>query len=206
MSPHKGGVLVIDETGETVRTGQGYRPCFGYQYLSSVGRIANGIVCVSSVWADEKVYHPLDVEPYTPAKRLKKGRSDPAFRTKPQKIALELVERAREASIPFRAVVAECLYYGENPDFQSALCGKPKCPTTFEPQASQRKMGRGRSGAHPRGGCSEDLRWDGPEDPGDFGSLSCGLSRTATQRRSGGLWRPPPWLDTLPRSPCPWWR
>jgi SRSO17 transposase len=61
----------------------------------------------------------LDVEPYTPAKRLKKGRSDPAFRTKPQ-IAVELVERAREASIPFRAVVADCLY-GENPDFQRTL-------------------------------------------------------------------------------------
>lgn len=83
------------------------------------GRIANGIVSVSSVWADEKVYHPLDVEPYTPAKRLEKGRSDPAFRTKPQ-IAVELVERAREASIPFRAVVVDCLY-GENPDFESAL-------------------------------------------------------------------------------------
>jgi SRSO17 transposase len=122
-SPHKQGVLVIDETGD--RKDGKATDHVGYQYLSSVGRIANGIVSVSSVWADEKVYHPLDVEPYTPAKRLEKGRSDPAFRTKPQ-IAVELVERAREASIPFRAVVADCLY-GENPDFQSELW-KAKVP------------------------------------------------------------------------------
>jgi SRSO17 transposase len=68
----------------------------------------------------------LDVEPYTPAKRLKKGRSDPAFRTKPQ-IAVELVERAREASIPFRAVVADCLY-GENLRISRGHSGKLKCP------------------------------------------------------------------------------
>ena len=127
-SPHKRGVLVIDETGD--RKDGKATDHVGYQYLGSVGRIAKGIVSVSSVWADEKVYHPLDVEPYTPAKRLEKGRSDPAFRTKPQ-IAVELVERAREASIPFRAVVADCLY-GENPDFESALW-KAKVPYVFEP-------------------------------------------------------------------------
>ena len=114
--PREDGVLIIDETGE--RKDGTKTDHVGYQYLSSVGRIANGIVSVSSVWADERVYHPLDVEPYTPAKRLEKGRSDPAFRTKPQ-IAVELVQSARKAHIPFRAVVADCLY-GENPDFESA--------------------------------------------------------------------------------------
>ena len=116
-TPHERGVLVIDETGD--RKDGTKTDHVAHQYLGSVGRIANGIVSVSSVWADEKIYQPLHVEPYTPAKRLEKGNSDPAFRTKPQ-IAAELVKRAREASIPFRAVVADCLY-GENPDFQSAL-------------------------------------------------------------------------------------
>ncbi len=63
MSPHKRGVLVIDERGD--RKDGNATDHVGYQYLSSVGRIANGIVSVWSVWADEKVYHPLDMEPYT---------------------------------------------------------------------------------------------------------------------------------------------
>jgi SRSO17 transposase len=80
-APHERGVLVIEETGD--RKDGTKTDHVGYQYLGSVGRIANGIVSVSSVWADERVYYPLHVEPYTPAKRLKKGRSDPVFRTKP---------------------------------------------------------------------------------------------------------------------------
>ncbi len=61
-------MLAIDETGDC-KDGKA-TDHVGYQYLGSIGRIANRIVSVSSVWADEKVYHPLDVEPYTPAKRL----------------------------------------------------------------------------------------------------------------------------------------
>jgi SRSO17 transposase len=40
MSPHKRGVLVIDETGD--RKDGNATDHVGYQYLSSVGRIANG--------------------------------------------------------------------------------------------------------------------------------------------------------------------
>jgi hypothetical protein len=57
--------------------------------------------------------------PYTPASRLAKGKSDPGFRTKPQ-LAVELVEAARQARIPFRAVVADC-FYGDNAGFVEAL-------------------------------------------------------------------------------------
>ena len=52
------------------------------------------MVSVSSLWADERVYYPLAVEPYTPAQWFAVGKADPAFRTKPQ-IALELVDQAR---------------------------------------------------------------------------------------------------------------
>jgi SRSO17 transposase len=161
-SPHKQGVLVIDETGD--RKDGKATDHVGYQYLGSVGRIANGIVCVSSVWADEKVYHPLDVEPYTPAKRLEKGRSDPAFRTKPQ-IAVELVERAREASIPFRAVVADCLY-GENSDFESALW-KAKVPYVLSLRPHKGRWAE-EEAAHTPEEAAQRMRWDGPEDPGDW--------------------------------------
>jgi SRSO17 transposase len=115
--PHEGGVLVIDETGD--RKDGTKTAHVAHQYLGSVGRIANGIVSVTSLWADEDVYYPLHVVPYTPARRLPNGKDDPAFRTKPQ-LAVELIDAAVAAGFSFRAVVADCLY-GEHPAVQTAL-------------------------------------------------------------------------------------
>jgi hypothetical protein len=115
--PHDDGVLIIDETGD--RKDGTKTAHVAHQYLGSVGRLANGIVAVTSLWADEAVYYPLHVAPYTPAKRLAKGKEDPAFRTKPQ-LAVELVDAAIAAGFAFRAVVADCLY-GEHPGVQTAL-------------------------------------------------------------------------------------
>ena len=75
-------MLVIDETGD--RKDGTKTDHVGYQYLGSIGRIANGIVSVSSVWADERIYHPLDVEPYTPAKRLRREGAIPPFGPSPR--------------------------------------------------------------------------------------------------------------------------
>ena len=117
-APHTAGVLVIDETG--VRKDGRHTAHVGYQYLGSIGKTANGIVAVTSaVWADERVYYPLQVRPSTPAARLAGGKQHPAFRTKPQ-LALELVQAARAAGIPFRAVVADSLY-GEHPEFTRTM-------------------------------------------------------------------------------------
>lgn len=74
---------------------------------------------MSSLWADERVYYPVDFEPYTPAVYFAKGKNDEQFRTK-LKIALQLVERALQAGISFRAVVADSLY-GEDRGFRSGL-------------------------------------------------------------------------------------
>jgi SRSO17 transposase len=115
--PHDGGVLIIDETGD--RKDGTKTAHVAPQYLGSVGRIANGIVSVTSLWADEDVYYPLHAVPYTPAKRLAQGKADPAFRTKPQ-LAIRLIDAAIEAGFAFRAVVADCLY-GEHPAVQTAL-------------------------------------------------------------------------------------
>jgi hypothetical protein len=116
-TPHAQGALVIDETGDRK---DGTRTAHvAPQYLGSIGKIANGIVAVTSLWADRQIYYPLHVRPYTPAARLAGGKHDPAFRTKPQ-LALELVEAARAARIPFRAVVADSLY-GEHPEFTRTL-------------------------------------------------------------------------------------
>jgi SRSO17 transposase len=54
------------------------------QYLGSVGKVDNGIVAVTSLWADERVYWPVHAVPYMPASRLPGGERDPGFRTKPQ--------------------------------------------------------------------------------------------------------------------------
>lgn len=109
-APHAQGVLVIDETGDRKA---GHKTAHvGRQYLGSIGKIDDGVVSVTSLWADSQVYYPLEVEPYTPEHHFEKGRKDPAFRTKLQ-IALQFVRKAVEQEWPFRAVVADS-FYGED--------------------------------------------------------------------------------------------
>jgi SRSO17 transposase len=116
-APHAGGVLVIDETGD--RKDGEQTAHVGRQYLGNRGKIENGVVSVSSLWADEGIYYPVAVEPYTPERWFARGKADPAFRTKPQ-IALELVDQAVRQEWPVRAVVADCLY-GEHRGFTAGL-------------------------------------------------------------------------------------
>jgi SRSO17 transposase len=116
-APHAGGVLVIDETGD--RKWGTKTAHVGRQYLGSIGKIDQGVVSVSSLWADARVYYPLEVEPYTPAHWFAKGKGDPAFRTKPT-IALALVEQACAQHLPFRVVVADA-FYGSNIEFRASL-------------------------------------------------------------------------------------
>jgi hypothetical protein len=116
-APHDQGALVVDDTGDRkVGTATAH---VARQYLGSVGKVDNGIVAVTSLWADERCYWPVHAVPYTPAVRLPEGERDPGFRTKPQ-LAVELVQAARQAGIGFRAVVADCAY-GDNPGFTQAL-------------------------------------------------------------------------------------
>jgi SRSO17 transposase len=71
-TPTAQGVLVIDETGVSL---DGHQTAHvSRQYLAKLGKIDNGVVSVSSLWADEGIYYPLDVEPYTPAVYFAKGK------------------------------------------------------------------------------------------------------------------------------------
>jgi hypothetical protein len=115
--PDQNGVLVIDEHGD--RKWGKKTAHVGKQWLGNIGKTENGVVSVSSLWADEGVYYPLEVEPYTPKHHFQKGKSDPRFRTK-LKIAQQLVERSVAGGVPFRAVVADS-FYGEDEDFKHAL-------------------------------------------------------------------------------------
>ena len=116
-APHEDGVLVIDEHGD--RKWGKKTAHVGRQWLANIGKTENGVVSVSSLWADEGVYWPVDVEPYTPSRYFRGGKNDPFFRTK-LKMASELVGKAAGRGVPFRAVVADS-FYGEDRGFKRAL-------------------------------------------------------------------------------------
>ena len=117
LRPTGRGALVIDESGDRK---DGHQTAHvGRQYLANLGKVDNGVVSVSSLWTDEQVYYPIDVEPYTPASWFKESKSNRAFRTKLQ-IAVELVQGAVERKIEFRAVVADS-FYGEDEGFRAGL-------------------------------------------------------------------------------------
>jgi SRSO17 transposase len=116
-APDGEGVLVIDEHGD--RKWGKNTAHVGKQWLGNIGKTENEVVSVSSLWAEEEVYYPLEVEPYTPKHHFEGGTSDPRFRTK-LKIAQQLVQRLVEMGVPFRAVVADS-FYGEDEDFKQAL-------------------------------------------------------------------------------------
>lgn len=161
-APHEAGVLVIDDSGD--RKAGTKTAHVARQYLGSIGKVDGGIVAVTSLWADERVYYPLRIRPYTPAERLPKGKADPDFHTKPQ-LAVELVDAARDAGFSFRAVVADC-FYGENATFEGAVAkaGLPYV-VALKPSSAIRAPA---DAAHTPEEAARELRWNGPDDPGDW--------------------------------------
>jgi len=103
-APHGQGVLVIDEQGD--RKGGHQTAHSGKQDLANLGKIDTGVVSVTSLFADAAVYYPLPVLPSTPAHHVAAGAADAGFKTK-LVLAVEVVDAARQARIPFRAVVAD---------------------------------------------------------------------------------------------------
>jgi SRSO17 transposase len=114
---HPDGILVIDDSGD--RKDGHATAHVARQYLGSVGKTDNGIVTVTTLWADECVYYPLHVAPYTPAGRLPGGVDDPGFATKPH-LAADLVGQAVAVGVRFRAVVGDS---GYGPDSSGELPG-----------------------------------------------------------------------------------
>jgi SRSO17 transposase len=159
-APNDQGVLVLDDTGD--RKDGTATAHVARQYLGSVGKIDNGIVAVTSLWADERVYWPGHVVPYTPASRLPGKERDPLFRTKPQ-LAVELVHAARAAGIGFRAVVADCAY-GDNPGFTHAL-GTAKVPFVLALKPHKGTWAPADQ-AHTPTEAAAELGWRGPRRPG----------------------------------------
>lgn len=184
------GALVIDETGD--RKDGKATAHVGKQYLGGIGKIENGVVSVSSLYADERLYYPLAVEPYTPAHHFEGRKTDPAFRTKPE-IALELLKAALGAGLPFRAVVAD-IFYGEHRGFRETLEreGMPYVLALGPSHAWWHRIGE-------PGSVEEVARaseWAAPEDPEN----GCGLSAPSATgvASSGGCLRPSA-VPTVPR-------
>ena len=159
-APNDRGVLVIDDTGD--RKDGTATAHVARQYLGSVGKTDNGIVAVTSLWADERCYWPVHAVPYTPASRLAAGKRDPGFRTKPQ-LAVELVEAAHQAGIRFRAVVADC-FYGDNPGFTDALV-TAKVPFVLALKPRKGTWAPAEA-AHTPTEAAGELGWQGPKKPG----------------------------------------
>jgi SRSO17 transposase len=161
-APHEQGVLVIDDTGD--RKAGTHTAHVARQYLGSVGKTDNGIVAVTSLWADERLYWPAHLTPYTPASRLPRGKRDAEFRTKPQQAAA-LVEAARQAGIGFRAVVADC-FYGDNVGFCEAL-GAAKVAYVLAVKPRKGAWAPADEPHTPRE-AARQLAWTSSEQPGDW--------------------------------------
>jgi DDE superfamily endonuclease len=161
-APHGAGVLVLDDTGD--RKDGTATAHVARQYLGSVGKIDNGIVAVTSLWADERCYWPVHAVPYTPASRLAKGKGDAGFRTKPQ-LAVELIQAAQQAGIGFRAVVADC-FYGDNPGFTDALTAA-KVPFVLALKPRKGTWAPAEA-AHTPVEAAGELGWQGPRKPGQW--------------------------------------
>jgi SRSO17 transposase len=94
-------VLVIDDSGD--RKDGTKTAHVGHQWLGRYGKTDNGVVTVTTLWADERLCYPVRAMPYTPARHFAKGKSDPAFRTK-LAIGADLAIASRAAGFVFRAV------------------------------------------------------------------------------------------------------
>jgi SRSO17 transposase len=121
------------------------------------------VVTVTTCWADERVYCPLNAVPYTPAHHFPRWKSDPEFRTKLQ-IGAVLARRAAEAGISFRAVAADCAY-GDHGSFRSELSA------AHLPFVMALKRGHGTwqyKDAFWPVDAARALAWWSPEQPGDW--------------------------------------
>ena len=188
-APHEGGVLVIDDSGD--RKDGTKTAHVGRQWLGRYGKTGNGVVTVTTVWADGRVYYPVNAVPYTPARHFAKGKNDPGFRTKLQ-IGAGLAVRARDAGFAFRAVAADSAY-GDQDGFRSDLA------EAGLPFVMALKPHRGtwacRENAHTPVGAARGLPWGGPDEPGGWQPVTRAFhdGRTETWRAADatlGWWGP----------------
>ena len=161
-APHPGGVLVIDDSGD--RKDGKATAHIGRQWLGRLGKTDNGIVTVTTCWADGNLYYPLHAVPYTPAHHFPTGKKDPGFRTK-LRIAAELARTAKAAGVVFRAVAADC-GYGDQQSFVRDLF-EAGLPFVVAVKPSHGTWAYGKDVYTPVH-AARALAWTDPEHPGDW--------------------------------------
>jgi SRSO17 transposase len=127
----KDGVLVVDETGFLK---QGKKSCgVKRQYSGTAGRIENCQIGVFLTYASTKGHCPIDRRLYMPEEWIndeqrRKAAGIPGaveFQTKPQ-MALEMIQEATAASVPYTWVTGDCVY-GDYRDIRAWLEENNKC-------------------------------------------------------------------------------
>jgi SRSO17 transposase len=122
------GVLMFDETG-FVKKGQ-ESVGVARQYCGTLGKVENAQVGVFAAYASRQGYALVDKRLFLPeawfsdayaARRRKCNVPDElVFQRKPQLAAAMLQAMAHEGLLPFKYLVADCLY-GNSPDFLDAV-------------------------------------------------------------------------------------
>jgi hypothetical protein len=175
-APHGDGVLVIDDSGD--RKDGTKTAHVGHQWLGRYGKTDSGVVTVTTLWADERLYYPVHAVPYTPARHFAKGKNDPAFRTKLQ-IGADLAIKAQGAGFTFRAVCADSAY-GDQDGFRGELAdaGLPFV-MALKPRRGTWAYG---PDAHTPVDAARALAWHGPDDPGDWQAVTRTFRDRHTER------------------------
>ena len=125
------GIMVVDETGFLK---QGKKSCgVKRQYSGTAGRIENCQIGVFLTYASQKGHSPIDRRLYIPEewiedeeRRKEAGVPETAvFQTKPE-MALEMIQEATVAGLPYKWVTGDCVY-GNFTDIRQWLEKNKKC-------------------------------------------------------------------------------
>ena len=155
-------MLVVDDSGD--RKDGTATAHVGRQWLGRYGKTGNGVVTVTTVWADERVYYPVDAVPYTPARHFaqgrttrRSGRSCRSARTWPS-------GPRRRGSRSGRSAADSA--YGDQDGFRAGLAeaGLPFV-MALKPRRGTWAYGED---AHAPVDAARGLLWGGPGEPGDW--------------------------------------
>ena len=151
------------------------------EYPGRYGKTDNGVVTVTTVWADERVYYPVHAVPYTPARHFAKGKNYPGCSAPSWRSARTWPIWAREAGFAFRAVAADSAY-GDQDGFRAELA-EAGLPFVMALRPRRGTWGRD-TDAHTPADAARALAWDGPDDPGDWQPVT----RTFRDEHTGTWW------------------
>lgn len=124
------GILVVDDTGFP-KQGR-HSVGVARQYCGALGKVANCQIGVSLTYVGQGVAWPYDMELFIPSSwddpenpqcvlRRQKTRMPPEARHREKwRMALEMIEQARQAGVPHRGVAADA-WYGNVPKFREKL-------------------------------------------------------------------------------------